>query len=324
VDADRAGGRAVKTIDIVLPVYNEEEGLAAFHDRLMGVLDSLSSRYQFKVIYVLDRSRDRSLTVLRELAATTASVTVLHLSRRFGHQMSLIAGMDHASGDAVIMMDCDLQHPPEVIPLLLTRFEEGFEVVHTVRRYDRRVGFVKRLTSRLFYNLQNLLSPVEIKEGAADFRIVSGRVAAVFRESIREQNQFLRGLFEWVGFRQAEVSFVSPPRAAGTTKYRPFRLFAFAITGIISFSKVPLRVATLTGFAMATLSAVYGCWLLVKYFVGGNFPPGYASLILVVLLTSGLQLMFLGIVGEYLGSVFDEVKRRPLYVVDEIIEGGSR
>jgi len=314
----------VKAIDIVLPVYNEEEGLAAFHRGLMQVLESLSSRYQFKVIYVLDRSRDRSLAVLRELAATTSFVTVLHLSRRFGHQMSLIAGMDHASGDAVIMMDCDLQHPPEVIPELLTRFEEGFEVVHTVRRYDEGVGLVKRLTSKLFYQLQNLLSPVEIKEGVADFRLVSGRVAALFRNSIREQNQFLRGLFQWVGFRHAEVSFVSPPRAAGSTKYRPFRLFAFAITGIISFSKVPLRIATLTGFGMATLSGVYGCWLLMKYFVGGYFPPGYASLILVVLVTSGLQLMFLGIVGEYLGSVFDEVKRRPLYVVDEIIEGGPR
>ena len=314
----------MKTIDIVLPVYNEEEGLRAFHTRLMHVLDSLSSSYQFKMIYVLDRSRDRSLEVLRELAAASPSVMVLHLSRRFGHQMSLIAGMDRASGNAVIMMDCDLQHPPEVIPELLRRFEEGFEVVQTLRKYDQRVGFVKRFTSRLFYELQNRLSPVEIKEGAADFRLVSARVATLFRESIREQNQFLRGLFQWVGFRHAEVSFVSPPRAAGTTKYKPFLLFAFAITGIVSFSKVPLRIASLMGFAMATLSAVYGAWLVMMYFVGGYFPPGFAALILVLLATSGLQLMFLGIVGEYLGSVFDEVKRRPLYVVDEIIEGGSR
>jgi dolichol-phosphate mannosyltransferase len=314
----------MKSVDIVLPVYNEEEGLRAFHTRLTHVLDSLSSTYRFKLIYVLDRSRDRSLDVLRELAAASPCVTVLHLSRRFGHQMSLIAGMDHASGDAIIMMDCDLQHPPEVIPELLRRFEEGFEVVHTLREYDQRVGFVKRFTSRLFYELQNRLSPVEIKEGAADFRLVSARVATLFRESIREQNQFLRGLFQWVGFRHAEVSFVSPPRTAGTTKYRPFLLFAFAITGIVSFSKVPLRIATLMGFAMATLSAVYGSWLLMKYFVDGNFPPGFASLILVLLVTSGLQLMFLGIVGEYLGGVFDEVKRRPLYVIDEIIEGGWR
>lgn len=314
----------MKTIDIVLPVFNEEEGLDGFHHALMSVLDSLAARYRFKVIYVLDRSSDGSLDVLRQLAAHTPSVTVLHLSRRFGHQMSLLAGIDFATDDAVIMMDCDLQHPPMLIPELLDRFEQGFEIVHTVRRYDAQVGTLKRLTSRLFYQLQNRLSPVELKEGVADFRLISKRVAEVFRTSIREQNQFLRGLFQWVGFRSTEVTFVSPPRTAGTTKYRPFRLLAFAITGIVSFSKLPLRVATLMGFAMATLSGLYGAWLVMKYFVGGLFPPGYASLILVVLVIGGLQLMFLGIVGEYLGSVFDEVKRRPLYIVDEVIEGQGR
>jgi glycosyltransferase involved in cell wall biosynthesis len=314
----------VKTIDIVLPVYNEEEGLEVFHHALMSVLGSLAARYAFKVIYVLDRSSDKSLDVLRRLAAQTPSVAVLHLSRRFGHQMSLVAGIDFATDDAVIMMDCDLQHPPGLIPELLDRFEQGFEVVHTVRRYDRQVGLLKRLTSQLFYQLQNRLSPVEIKEGVADFRLISGRVAEVFRTSIREQNQFLRGLFQWVGFRSTEVTFVSPPRAAGTTKYKPFRLLAFATTGIVSFSKLPLRIATLMGFAIATLSGLYGAWLLMEYFASGSFPPGYASLILVVLVTGGLQLMFLGIVGEYLGSVFDEVKRRPLYIVDEVIVGRGR
>ncbi len=258
------------------------------------------------------------------MAARGPGVTVLHLSRRFGHQMSLVAGIDFATADAVIMMDCDLQHPPALIPELLERFERGFEVVHTVRRYDQQVGFLKRFTSRLFYQFQNRLSPVEIKEGVADFRLISGRVATVFRTSIREQNQFLRGLFQWVGFRSTEVTFVSPPRTAGATKYKPLRLLAFATTGIVSFSKLPLRIATLTGFAMAAFSGIYGIWLLTKYFVGGFFPPGYASLILIVLATGGLQLMFLGIVGEYLGSVFDEVKRRPLYVVDEVIEGPGR
>jgi polyisoprenyl-phosphate glycosyltransferase len=314
----------VKTIDIVLPVYNEQEGIEAFHRALTSVLEPLAARYAFRVIYVLDRSTDGSLDILKRLAAETPAVTVLHLSRRFGHQMSLVAGIDYATDDAVIMMDCDLQHPPALIPELLERFEQGFDVVHTVRRYDADVGLLKRLTSHLFYQLQNRLSPVEIKEGVADFRLISKRVADVFRTSIREQNQFLRGLFQWVGFRSTEVTFVCPPRTAGTTKYRPFRLLAFAIIGIVSFSKLPLRIATLTGFGMATLSGLYGAWLLMKYVVSGPFPPGYASLILVVLATGGLQLMFLGIVGEYLGSVFDEVKRRPLYIVDEVIEGRGR
>lgn len=309
----------MKQIDIVLPVYNEEEGLAAFHAALEAVLAPLGDRYRFRQIYVLDRSTDRSLAVLRGLAAGGSDITVLHMSRRFGHQMSLVAGMDYASGDAVIMMDCDLQHPPAVIPALLDRFEAGFDVVQAVRRYEEEVGRTKRLTSALFYRLQNLLSPVEIQQGAADFRLVSGKVAAVFRQQIREQNQFLRGLFEWVGFRRAEVPFSSPPRLVGRTKYRPLRLFAFAVNGIVSFSKVPLRIATLIGFAMATLSALYGAWLLVRFVGSGGFPPGYASLIFVVLITGGLQLIFLGIVGEYLGQIFDEVKRRPLYVVDEVV-----
>ena len=254
----------MKTIDIVLPVYNEEEGLRVFHDALMSVLATLSERYRFKVIYVLDRSSDGTLAVLRQVAAQTPSVTVLHLSRRFGHQMSLVAGIDYATDDAVVMMDCDLQHPPTLIPDLLDRFEQGFDVVHTVRRYDRQVGLLKRFTSRLFYQLQNRLSPVEIKEGVADFRLISKRVAEVFRTSVREQNQFLRGLFQWVGFKSTEVMFVSLPRAAGITKYRPFRLLAFATTGIVSFSKLPLRIATLTGFAMATLSGLLRAWLVMK------------------------------------------------------------
>jgi glycosyltransferase involved in cell wall biosynthesis len=314
----------VKTVDIVLPVYNEEEGVGVFHAALLGALAPLTGRYHFRQIYVLDRSRDRSLDVLRGLAAGSPDVTVLHLSRRFGHQMSLVAGIDYATGDAIVMMDCDLQHPPAVIAELLDRFEQGFDIVQTVRRYHGRVGLAKRATSKLFYHVQNALSPVEIKEGFADFRLISQHVATVFREGVREQNQFLRGLFQWVGFHRTEVEFVSPPRVSGTTKYRPLRLLAFAVTGIVSFSKLPLRIATVMGFALATLSAVYGCWLLVKYFSGGGFPPGYASLILVVLVTGGLQLMFLGIVGEYLGQIFDEVKRRPLYVVDEVIGGGGR
>ncbi len=311
----------MKLIDFVLPVYNEEDGIAHFHRELLLALEPLRRLYLFRFIYVLDRSTDGSLAVLRQIAEESAEVTVLHLSRRFGHQMSLVAGIERSSGDAVVMMDTDLQHPPAVVAELLARFEEGYEVVHTVRAYDARIGAIKRLTSGLFYRLQNALSPVEIKQGVADFRLISKRVATLFRTSIREQNQFLRGLFSWVGFRSTEVGFVSPPRAVGTTKYRPVRLFAFAATGIVSFSKLPLRIAAFIGFLIAALSGLYGLWLLTKMALVGHFPPGYTSLILVVLGVGGLQLMFLGIIGEYLGSIFDEVKRRPLYIVDEVIEG---
>ncbi len=310
----------MKTVDIILPAYNEEPGLPHFHGALLNVLDQLSDRYQFQVIYVLDRSRDKSLDVLKRLAADRPNVTIIHLARRFGHQMSLVAGLDHSRGDAVIMMDCDCQHPPEVIPLLLEKFESGYNVVHAIRSYDPGTPVLKRWTSAIFYRLQNMLSPIEIPLGAADFRLISRKVAAVFQESIREQNQFLRGLFQWVGFRSAQVAFASPPRVAGRTKYRPLALLAFSVVGLTSFSKVPLRLSIFVGVLLSSLSLLYGVWLLFIYFTAGHLPPGYTSLILMVLFLGGLQLMVLGILGEYVGSIFDEVKRRPLYVVDEIVD----
>jgi dolichol-phosphate mannosyltransferase len=309
----------MKTVDIVLPVYNEEEVLDAFHVALTAVLQTMSDRYRFGVCYVLDRSTDDSIGVLTRLADRDPDVTVVHLSTRFGHQMSLVAGIDQCQADAVIMMDCDLQHPPEVIPRLLEKFEAGYDIVHAIRDYDRHTGPFKRWTSRMFYRLQNALSPVEMQPGAADFRLISRKVARLFQTSIRERSQFLRGLFQWVGFRTASVSFVSPPRTKGTTKYDIKRLITFSVTGILSFSKIPLRAATILGFFISTLSLIYGVWLIGQFFIAGHMPPGYTSLIVMMLFLGGLQLTVLGILGEYLGSVFDEVKQRPLYIVDQII-----
>ena len=314
----------MKTIDIAVPVFNEADGIEQFHRALLAELDRLVDRYQFRIIYVLDRSTDGTLDILRRLADGCAGMRVVHLSRRFGHQRSLVAAIDQSSGNALIMMDSDLQPPPAVIPELLARFEQGFDVVQTVRRYSGNTSWFKRQTSRLFYALQNALSPLEIKDGMADFRLISQRVVHVFQTNVREQHPFLRGLFQWVGFNRCEVPFVSAERAAGKTKYRLRRLIAFSVAGIISFSKVPLRFATITGFSISVLGALYAAWLLVQYVRVGGFPAGYASLIMVTLLLGGLQLMFLGVLGEYLGSIFDEVKRRPLYVVDEVIEGRRR
>jgi len=309
----------MKTIDIVLPVYNEEDGLNSFHQALMLVLDRLRDRYCFNITYVLDRSIDNSFNVLKSLVATSKNVTVIHLSRRFGHQMSLVAGIDQSKGDALIMMDCDLQHPPQIIPSLLEKFEEGYDIVQTVRQYDPKTRFWKRWTSRIFYRLQNALSPVEIQEGAADYRLISRKVVAVFQSSVREQNQFLRGLFSWVGFRSTSIRFFSAPRGAGQTKYHLSRLVTFSIVGITSFSKLPLRLAIMLGFVISISSILYGIWVVGVYFILGHLPRGYTSLIVVGSFLGGLQLTVLGIIGEYLGSVFDEVKHRPLYVVDEVI-----
>jgi glycosyltransferase involved in cell wall biosynthesis len=308
----------MKVIDIVLPVYNEEEILATFHACLAKVVNKLADKYQLHAIYVLDRSTDNSIGVLRQIHQRNSNVTVLHLSRRFGHQMSLVAGIDHSRADALIMMDCDLQHPPELIPEMLRKFEEGYEIVQALRQYDVRNGYLKRSFSRAFYWVQNALSPIEIEPGSADFRLITRKVIDVFQESIREHNQFLRGLFQWVGFRTAYVTFVCPPRAGGKSKFGLSRSVLFSVAGITSFSKVPLRIATFLGFGFSALSVLYGVWLLVMYFwIGGSFPPGYASMIVALLGMGGLQLVVLGILGEYLGSVFDEVKRRPLYIVSE-------
>lgn len=309
------------SVDIILPVYNEAEAIEEFHRALLARLATLSGRYSFTVTYVLDRSSDGTFEILERLAAACPQMRVIHLSRRFGHQMSLVAGLDHCDADAVIMMDADLQHPPEVLPLLLEKFDEGYEVVQAVRRPGPDERWPKRLTSSAFYALQNLLSPVRIEDGMADFRLISRKVAKVFQTGIRERQQFLRGLFQWVGFRRATVVFVSGQRLSGRTKYQWRNLLAFSIVGIVSFSKVPLRLATLTGLAVSLLAMVYAVWLLFAYLTRGDFPPGFASLILVTLLLGGLQLMFLGVIGEYLGSVFDEVKGRPLYIVDRIVSG---
>src|ERR1700722_19091867 len=277
------------TIDIILPVYDEEEGLPIFHAALSGVVAGLSRLHNFRMIYVLDRCRDNSAAVLKDIATRDARVTVLHLSRRFGHQMSLIAGLDHSDGDACILMDCDMQHPPEVIPKLLEKFEQGYDVVQAIRTYDSRIHPAKEWTSRLFYQIQNWLSPIEIPVGSADFRLISRTVRNVFQESIREQNQFLRGLFQWVGFRQATVKFVSPPRAAGLTKYRVLQLFTFSVTGITSFSKVPFRSAAVFGFIISVLSVLYGLFAITVFLAVGHLPPGYTSLIVGVSYMGGLH-----------------------------------
>jgi dolichol-phosphate mannosyltransferase len=238
--------------------------------------------------------------------------------------MSLVAGIDHSNSDALVMMDCDLQHPPFLIPKLLEAFERGYDVVHAIRRYTAgSMPALKRLPSRLFYRLQNALSPVEIEEGSADFRLISRKVAEVFKADIREQNQFLRGLFRWVGFSSCTIEFDCHPRTEGATKYRLGRLLSFSIQGITSFSKVPLRIATILGGALSFVSLLYGFWSMAGYFITRELPPGYTSLIVAMMFIGGLQLLVLGVLGEYLGSIFDEVKKRPLYIIDEVVSYGD-
>jgi len=307
----------MKTLAVVCPVYNEAEVIVDFHAALSAVLDTLAARYQCSVLYVMDRSTDDTLSILRGIAAKDPRARVLVLSSRFGHQMSLLAGIDHSDADAVVMLDSDLQHPPELIPKLLEEFERGHDIVYTIREDSKEVGFLKRKTSRLFYRLVNLISQIPIDESAADYRLISRRVADVFRLQIRERNQFLRGLFSWVGFERIGVRFQVRGRAAGRSKYSLRRLFSFAIAGVTSFSKRPLQAAIYVGFCFAFLALLMTVVTVVQFLLYRSLPPGWATIVTVVSGLNGVQLIFLGILGEYVGAIFDEVKARPHYLVEE-------
>jgi polyisoprenyl-phosphate glycosyltransferase len=309
---------AVRTLTVVCPVYNEAEVLELFYAALKRTLDQLADRYDTSILFVVDRSEDDSLDILRRLAASDESVRVLAMSARFGHQMALVAGMDHSDSDAVILMDADLQHPPEVIPRLVERFQEGYDVVWTVRR-DRSSRRVKRTASRWFYRFINWVGDVHIHESSADFRLVSRRVVDVFRTQIRERNQFLRGLFAWVGFPSIGVPFDVGARPAGASKYSLARMVRFAFDGIVSFSKSPLQAAMYTGFLLGSLGFAFAIVIVAEFFASGDFPPGWATLAILITVFSGVQLFFLGVVGAYIGAIFDEVKARPHYVIQEAI-----
>ena len=307
------------TVDVICPVFREAEGIQAFHAELATVLDGLSSRYAFRVVYVLDPSADETQQRLAEICALDRRVTVVVLSRRFGHQASLTAGIAHADGDAVIMLDSDGQHPPDVIAELLAAFDRGADVVQAVREHGEQEGWFKRTTSEGFYKVMSRLAAIDLRVGSADFRLLSRRVADVFRDQLPERNPFIRGLTSWVGFTVAYVGFTSRPRLAGNSKYSVRLLVEFAINGVTSFSKVPIRAAAVLGTLMSTLSAMYAFFAVIAYFAQDFVPPGWTSLLAVVAFIGGLQLFFLGLIAEYVGQIFDEVKGRPRYIVAEIL-----
>lgn len=301
-----------RLLSIVAPCFNEAEGLPAFHAALTAVLDALP--YAVEIIYVDDGSTDATPQVLDALRAQDGRVKTLTLARNFGHQAALLAGLDAARGDAVVTLDSDLQHPPELIPELVRAWEQGAEIVYTVRRDTADATWFKRLTSRWFYRLLRSASGTPIVPGAADFRLMS-RVAADGFCALRETHRFNRGLVSWLGFRTAAVEFDAPARFAGESKYSLGRMLRFAVHGLVSFSVWPLRAAMLLGFAMAGFAALYIVYALYVFFILHWTVPGWTSTLITVLLIGGVQLLSLGIVGEYVGKIYEEVKRRPLYVV---------
>jgi dolichol-phosphate mannosyltransferase len=309
-------------LSVVVPVYNEVAGIEQFVGAVRDVLGQLP--YDYEILLTDDGSTDGTGELLDRLQLSDPdSITVLHLSRNFGHQAALTAGMDYACGDAVICMDADLQHPPGLIPEMVERWQQGFDIVQAVRREATDAGWFKTFTAKAFYALINRLSKTRIEPNAADFRLLSQRVVEVFRKDVRERDRFLRGLVAWVGFRSCCLEFDPAPRLAGESKYSIGRMLTFARTGLISFSKVPLKVAALVGFVVSALSLLYGLFAISAYLFFSAVMPGWASTILVGTFLGGCQLFFLGVIGEYLATMFDEIKARPLYIVADVQRGRS-
>lgn len=308
----------MKILTVIAPVYNEEEVIADFYRELKRALAALSG-YRANMLFVVGRGTDKTLPILRELAAKDSALKVLSLSSRFGHQMQLLAGIDHAGGDALIMMDSDLQHPPSVILKLLAEYEKGNDIVYTVRERTADQGLARKWCSDIFYWFLNRISDVPISGNAADFRLISRKAADVIRKEVRERNLFLRGIFPWLGFNQAAVHFQANPRRAGTSKYPLSRLITFGLSGVVSFSRKPLRVGIIVGLLFALFGFLYAFYTVIQFLFLKELPTGYATLVVLLSLFSGFQLFFLGIIGEYIGAIFDEVKKRPHYVIDEKI-----
>ena len=304
----------MKLLSVVCPVYKEAEVIRDFYTSLTSVLRTLGD-YDYEIIFAADRSPDRTHEILTEIASGDTRVRVLHMSNRFGHQMALVAGIDHAQGDAVIMMDSDLQHPPGLIPELLKKHDEGFDLVLTLRRYSKDSSFLRKHTSTLFYKIINILSDIPIAPNAADYRLISRRVAHVFRTQIRERNQFLRGLVGWVGFSSCYVPFEVQGRAAGHSKYSVRRLLQFATDGVVSFSKRPLRMCLGLGLMIAGLAVFHALYTIVQFVLNAQMPSGWATLSVIVSFLGGMHLAGIGVLGLYIGAIFDEVKGRPHYVI---------
>lgn len=307
-----------RRLDVICPVFREAEGIQRLDAELWQVLRSLDG-YECHVIYVLDPfPGDRTEERLAEVCAGNPDVSVIVMSRRFGHQAALVAGLANSTGDAVVMMDSDGQHPPQTIPELVAAFEQGADIVQAVRTDAPSTNWFKRRTSRAFYALLSKVGSIDIGGGSADFRLFSRRVVDVF-DQLPERNPFIRGLASWVGFTVAYVGFTCRDRESGQSKYSLRSLVEFALTGITSFSKLPLRAAALAGVVMSMISLAYAVVAVASYFISSYVPPGWASTSAVVSFVGGVQLLFLGLIAEYVGQIFDEVKARPRYLVERVI-----
>ena len=303
-----------RSLTVVVAAFNEQAALPLLHPRLRTALAGLG--LETRVLYVDDGSTDDTWAVLQELAASDASVQLLRLARNFGKEIALTAGLDAADADAVVILDADGQDPPELIPAFVERWRQGYDVVYGTRTRREGEGWLKRATAAAFYRVINRLSSTPIPPDTGDFRLLSRRVVEALGQ-LRERQRFMKGLFAWVGFRQVALPYERAPRLAGNTKFNYWRLWNLALEGITGFSTVPLRAATYLGLSAALAAFAYGLWIVAKTLLWGDPVQGWPTMMAVILFLGGVQLIALGIVGEYLGRLYLEAKQRPLYLVSE-------
>ncbi len=303
-----------KTISIAVPCYNEESNVPEFYNEILKIFTGIN--YGLEIVFVNDGSKDNTLGVLVSLNSKDNRVKVVNLSRNFGKEIALAAAIDYCTGEAVIPMDVDLQDPPSILVELIKKWEEGFDVVYATRRKRNGEGLFKKFTAFVFYRLINSMSRIEIPKDTGDFRLMDRKVINALKK-IKEYHRFMKGLFTWVGFRQTQIMYDRPARFTGKTKFNFWKLFNLAIEGVTSFSVAPLRIATIMGLLVSLSAFIYAFFIILDTLIYGNSVPGYPSLIVLILFLGGGQLLSIGIIGEYVGRIFDETKNRPLYFVKE-------
>ena len=304
-----------KKISVVVSVYNEELSLQNFYKTTVGILESCV--WDYELLFVNDGSLDSSIEHLREFAEQNSKVKVVDFSRNFGHEAAMIAGIDYAEGDAIVCMDADLQHPPESIPDIITKFEERYEVISMIRTKNADAGFIKRITSGAFYKVLNMMSPVKFENNSSDFFAIAGNVAEVLRKDYREKIRYLRGYVQSVGFRKTTLEFEARRREAGESKYSIRKLLHFSINALCSFSDLPLKLGIYSGIFVAICGFALMIFTIINKIVNGA-PTGYSTIIVALCFMFAITLMIIGIIGEYIAVLFAEVKDRPIYIVRDV------
>ena len=307
-----------KLVTILVPAYNEQEVLNMLYERLKKIMDE-NSNYDFEILFVNDGSKDNSLKIMQELRKKDNRVCYLNLSRNFGKETGMIAGLDYSKGDAVIIIDADLQDPPELIPEMIKYWEEGYDDVYAKRRSRKGETWLKKFTSTMYYKVLQGFTKIQIQKDTGDFRLLDRRCVEALK-SMRESQRYTKGMFSWIGYNKKEILYDRDPRAAGQTKWNYKKLVDLSIDGITSFTTSPLRWSAILGIIVSIIGFIYMLYIIIKTLVYGIEVPGYASTMVIILFLGGVQLIFLGVIGEYLGRAFYETKGRPLYFIERYNE----